>query len=146
MSELFCSQRLIDYFLIIDVNITNINQTINNEFVDKLSNMNTPKSLKKFNSLTQNTNNTLLSLETTNQNFSQAAYIKSEYTYKITKIFPSKNYTDIPEINFESILLLMPEEKIYLHSHQNEFFTYLIKPNNSNIFFYLFFLTFFTMT
>ena len=113
MSELFCSQRLIDYFLIIDVNITNINQTINNEFVDKLSNMNTPKSLKKFNSLTQNTNNTLLSLETTNQNFSQAAYIKSEYTYKITKIFPSKNYTDIPEINFESILLLMPEEKIY---------------------------------
>ena len=144
MSELFCSQRLIDYFLIIDVNITNINQTINNEFVDKLSNMNTPKSLKKFNSLTQNTNNTLLSLETTNQNFSQAAYIKSEYTYKITKIFPSKNYTDIPEINFESILLLMPEEKIYLHSHQNEFFTYLIKPNNSNTFFYLFFLCVYT--
>ena len=130
MSELFSNKRLIDYFLIIDVNITNINQNINNEILEKISNFNTPKSLKKNNTLIHNTNNTLLSLETSNQNFNQTTYLKSEYTRKITKIYPKKQYTDIPEINFESILLLMQEEKIYLHQHQNEYFTYVIKPTN----------------
>ena len=112
MSELFSNKRLIDYFLIIDVNITNINQNINNEILEKISNFNTPKSLKKNNTLIHNTNNTLLSLETSNQIFNQTTYLKSEYTRKITKIYPKKQYTDIPEINFESILLLMQEEKI----------------------------------
>ena len=144
MSELFSNKRLIDYFLIIDVNITNINQNINNEILEKISNFNTPKSLKKNNTLIHNTNNTLLSLETSNQNFNQTTYLKSEYTRKITKIYPKKQYTDIPEINFESILLLMQEEKIYLHQHQNEYFTYVIKPTNSNALFYMFFLCIYT--
>ena len=144
MSELFSNKRLIDYFLIIDVNITNINQNINNEILKKISNFNTPKSLKKNNTLIHNTNNTLLSLETSNQIFNQTTYLKSEYTRKITKIYPKKQYTDIPEINFESILLLMQEEKIYLHQHQNEYFTYVIKPTNSNALFYMFFLCIYT--
>ena len=144
MSELFSNKRLIDYFLIIDVNITNINQNINNEILEKISNFNTPKSLKKNNTLIHNTNNTLLSLETSNQIFNQTTYLKSEYTRKITKIYPKKQYTDIPEINFESILLLMQEEKIYLHQHQNEYFTYVIKPTNSNALFYMFFLCIYT--
>lgn len=144
MSEIFSNKRLIDYFLIIDVIITNINQNINNEIFDKISTFNTPKSLKKSKTLMHNTNNTFLSLETSNQNFNQTAYLKSEYIRKISKIYPKKQYTDIPEINFESILLLMQEEKIYLNQHQNEFFTFVIKPINSNVLFYMFFLCIYT--
>lgn len=120
MSEIFSNKRLIDYFCLIDVNI----QLDKN--LDSISKSNS-KNVHSF-------------YDTSSGNLNPNPYMffKSQYSHSIVKMYPKTQYKDIPEINFDSILLLMPEAKIYLNFHSNEFFTQIIICDN--VIFYVYFL------
>ena len=94
MTEIFCNERLIDYFAIFDIKINGINTNIEvndqNEYQNKIND----------------------------------SEIKILYEYNISKMYPKKIYKEknMYELNFDSIFSMLPSESLYTKKPDNKYF------------------------
>jgi len=97
MSDIFSERRLIDYFIMFDLNLSGfIPFNTNSEGV------------------TENNNNKQ------EENFP----LSVSYVHHTIKRYPKDNYKDkhLYELNMESIYEMLPREKVYLNKPPNKFF------------------------
>jgi hypothetical protein len=104
MSEIFSNERLIDYFLIFDVDILSLSINDNAEVFDRLG-----QHGAIFDQLPLNV----------------------QYEYNTLKMYPKKIDDNQPyDLNLKSIYNMFPKEHVYLKKPLNEFFSLMFTNCN----------------